>query len=111
MRPSQGLRVLIIEDNPDGARTLQLLLSKLGYEVRVAYTGPEGLTIAREWRPDVVLSDIGLPGLDGFGVARELRRHPITAQTRLIAITAYGSDEDRRLAKESGYDHFFPKPA
>src|SRR5262245_26641494 len=68
------MRVLIIEDNWDAADSLRKLLSLLGHEVRVAYTGPGGVREAQEWRPDMVICDIGLPGLDGYGVALELRR-------------------------------------
>jgi CheY-like chemotaxis protein len=89
---------------------LRHLLEILGYEVAVAYTGPEGVQRALEWGPDVVLSDLGLPGLDGFGVAAALRRNPRTAQVRLIAVTAYGSPEDRRRSREAGFDEHLVKP-
>lgn len=107
----EHLRILIVEDGKDAADSLKFLLELYGYEVRVAYTGPDGVAAAQQWPPDVVLCDIGLPGLDGFGVARALRRHAATAQVRLIAITGYGSDEDRRKAQESGFDHLMTKPA
>jgi CheY-like chemotaxis protein len=107
----QDLRVLIIEDNLDGALTLRVLLSLAGHDVRVAHTGLEGVRVAQEWLPEIVLSDIGLPDLDGFGVARQLRQHPGTAHTRLIALTAYGSEEVRREANEAGYDYVLTKPA
>ena len=111
-RPSkEQRRILVVEDNRDAADTLRMLLELLGHEVRVAYTGPDGVRMAEEWRPAVVLSDIGLPGLDGFGVARALRGNPATAQARLIAVTGYGSEDDRRLARESGFDHLLTKPA
>ncbi len=104
-------RILVVEDNRDAADTLRMLLEMSGHEVRVAYTGPDGVRMAEEWRPAVVVSDIGLPGLDGFGVARALRANPATARVRLIAVTGYGSDDDRRLARESGFDHLLTKPA
>ncbi len=88
-----------------------MLLELLGHRVRVAYTGPEGVRAAREGTPDVVLCDIGLPGLDGYGVAAEVRRDPATARARLIAITGYGSEDDRRRAAASGFDHLLTKPA
>jgi CheY-like chemotaxis protein len=106
----ERLRIVIIEDNQDAADSLRLLLELLGHDVRVAYSGPEGVRLAREWAPTVVLSDIGLPGMDGFGVARELRRDEATANAHLIAITAYGDDDHRRRARESGFDHFLTKP-
>jgi CheY-like chemotaxis protein len=106
-----GQRVLVVEDNPDTANSLRKLLAHAGHEVRVALTGPDGVRAAREWPPDVVLCDIGLPGLDGFGVADELRRGESTAGARLIAVTAYGDDNTRRRAGESGFEHFLVKPA
>ena len=67
--PRERRRILVVEDNRDAADTLRMLLEMSGHEVRVAYTGPDGVRMAEEWRPAVVLSDIGLPGLDGFGLA------------------------------------------
>ena len=71
-----GMRVLVVEDNRDAADTLRLLLALYGYEVAVAYSGHDGVRAAEQYRPDVVLCDIGLPGLDGYGVARKLRDNP-----------------------------------
>lgn len=104
-------RILIIEDNRDAADLLQLMLEMLGHEVAVAYSGPDGVRLAQEWRPQVVLSDIGLPGgLDGWGVAQTLRADPATAGARLIAITGYGREEDRRHSREVGFEHHLVKP-
>jgi two-component system, sensor histidine kinase len=103
--------VLVVEDNPDGAESLRVLLNLCGFDVRVAYTGGAGVILARRWRPHVVVCDIGLPDLDGFGVARALRQDPATAGARLIALTAYGDDVTRRRASESGFDDFLVKPA
>jgi len=100
-----------VEDNRDTADSLKMLLELLGHEIRVAYTGPEGVQAATEWIPDAVLCDIGLPGLDGYGVARELRLNPATARTRLVALTGYGSDDDRRRSQQAGFDHHLTKPA
>src|SRR5262249_16757601 len=80
-------------------------------DVRVAQSGPEGVAVAREWRPDVVVCDIGLPGLDGFGVAGELRRDAATAHVHLIALTAYGDEATRERARQCGFDNFLTKPA
>jgi len=109
--PGCRRRVLVVEDNPDAAQTLAMLLDLLGHEVRVAYTGPDGVREAVEWCPDVVVCDIGLPGLNGYGVARELRARPSTAQARLIALTAYGTEDDVRRAGEAGFNAHITKPA
>jgi CheY-like chemotaxis protein len=104
------LRVLIVEDSVDAALTLQELLQAIGYEVAVARTGPEGLQAALQSRPNVVLCDIGLPGLDGYQVATRLKQQPSSSSTRLIAVTGYGGPEDRRRAQEAGFDHHLTKP-
>jgi CheY-like chemotaxis protein len=104
------LRILVVEDNRDAADSLRLLLELDGYEVVVAYSGPDGVRAAEPFRPDVVLCDLGLPGLDGYGVARELRANPATAQARLIAVTAYGEDEARRCGHEAGFEQHLVKP-
>jgi len=109
-RPPRRLRVLVIEDNRATADSLGLLLDLSGHEARVAYDGVAGVRAAREWPPDFVLCDLGLPGLDGYGVAAALRGHPVTARARLIAVTAYGSDEARRRCREAGFERHFVKP-
>jgi CheY-like chemotaxis protein len=101
---------MIIEDNRAAADSLRELLDLSGHEARVAYDGLAGLRAAREWLPDAVLCDIGLPGLDGYGVAVALREHSATAKARLIAITAYDSDEARRRSREAGFERHFVKP-
>jgi CheY-like chemotaxis protein len=103
--------VLIVEDNRDQANSLGLLLKMRGYEVRVAHDGLEGVKAASEWHPDAVLCDIGLPGLDGYGVAAELRRNPETAAALLVAVTGYGSDEDQQRAWRAGFSVHVTKPA
>lgn len=106
----RGLRVLVVEDNRDAAESLRQLLYLSGYEVAIAYTGQEGLRAAKRLRPHVVLCDIGLPDGNGFVVASALREDPDTASARLIAVTAYGQDEDRRRAREAGFDLHLVKP-
>jgi two-component system, chemotaxis family, CheB/CheR fusion protein len=88
-----------------------------GYAVQSAYTGPDGLKVAQQWRPDVVLLDIGLPGLDGYEVARRLRTMPLDAadggktfRGRIIAVTGYGRDSDTARAREAGFDAHLAKP-
>lgn len=110
--PSAGgsLRVLVIEDIPDAAETLRDLLELSGHTVEVAYSGPSGLAAAERFRPEVVLCDLGLPGMDGYAVAEELRRHPLTTTTHLIALTGYGQEEDRRRSRAAGFDLHLTKP-
>ena len=108
-RPA-GKRILVVEDNRDSADSLRLLLELSGHEVAVAYSGHDGVQAAEQYQPDVVLCDLGLPGLDGYGVARRLRDNPTTATARLIAVTAYGHDEDRRRSHEAGFDLHVVKP-
>jgi CheY-like chemotaxis protein len=110
-RAPKQLRILVVEDNRDAADSLKLVLELYGYDVAVAYTGPAGVERAREWRPDVIVCDLGLPGLDGYGVARALRRDPATAGARMIAVTGYGGDEDRQKSREAGFDGHLTKPA
>jgi PAS domain S-box-containing protein len=111
-RPAaKHLRVLVVEDNRDAADSLRMLLDAYGYEVTVAYSGPDGVRAAEEHQPDVVVCDIGLPGMDGYTVAAALRGNPATASARLIALTGYGQEEDRRRAKDAGFDHHLTKPA
>ena len=108
--PRRRTRVVIVEDNRDAADSIRLLLGLRGYEARVAYTGPEGVRLAQEWPPEVVLCDLGLPGLDGHGVAAALRQHPATARARLIAVTSYGSDAARQRSREVGFERHLVKP-
>ncbi len=106
-----GRRILIIEDNPDTAESLRLLLTLTGHEAEVALTGPAGLQAARKYRPEVVVCDIGLPGgMDGYAVARALRTDPDLAATYLIAATGYGQAEDQRRARAAGFDAHLTKP-
>lgn len=107
---AQPLRVLIVEDNVDAADILRTLLEYHGYTVSVAYTGPEGVTAAKSQRPDVVLCDIGLPGMDGYAVADALRQSPETGSVRLIAVTGYGREADKQRALASGFDLHLVKP-
>jgi len=105
-----GRRVLIIEDDCDAAQTLGEILALSGHEIALAFTGPEGLERARSFLPEVILCDIGLPGMDGWAVARQLRAEPETRGTRLIALTGFGLPEDRRRTLEAGFDRHLTKP-
>ncbi|WP_020473591.1 response regulator [Zavarzinella formosa] len=106
-----GLGILVIEDNQDAAESLRMLLTLLGHRVNVAFDSQTGLAAAHEFRPDVVLSDLGLPGgTDGFGVARAMRADPALAGAYLIALSGYGQEEDRQRTQEAGFDRHLIKP-
>jgi PAS domain S-box-containing protein len=106
-----GLRVLVVEDNRDAAETLGELLELGGHEVKLAFNGAAALAVAAEFLPDVVISDIGLPGdLDGYAVARALRAEPALAGARLISISGYASEEARRRSREAGFAAHLAKP-
>jgi CheY-like chemotaxis protein len=107
---TRGFRILIIEDNQAGALTMQMLLTQLGHVVEVAYNGIEGLAAATHFKPEVVICDIGLPGLDGYQVAQQLRQGEETRKLLLIALSGYGREEDKRRAAEAGFDRHFVKP-
>ena len=103
-------RILMVDDNRDSADSLSILLTAMGHDVRTAYDGHEAIELAARYRPEVVLLDIGLPGKSGFDVARELRNAHDLSKLVLIAVTGYGQDEDRRRAREAGFDHHLVKP-
>jgi CheY-like chemotaxis protein len=103
-------RVLVVDDNVDTAESLAVLLRLKGHEVETAHDGPAALAKAGSFHPEVVLLDIGLPGLDGYQVASRLRRRRRTARALLVALTGYGQEEDQHLAREAGFDHHLTKP-
>jgi PAS domain S-box-containing protein len=110
-RATGALHVLIIEDHPDAAESMQMLLQLYGHEAEIALDGPAGLAAARRFRPDVVLCDIGLPGgMDGYAVARAVRADPELRALRLIALTGYGQEEDQARSHEAGFDLHLTKP-
>jgi CheY-like chemotaxis protein len=102
---------LIVDENVDAARILGVLCEQLGHECKFAYDGVAALEAARRLRPDVILLDIGLPGIDGFEVARQLRAEPDFRDVLIIAVTGFASDEDRKRSREAGIDHHLVKPA
>jgi CheY-like chemotaxis protein len=107
---ARSRRILLIEDNPMAAESMQMFLEQQGHTVEVAHSGPAGIEAARRFRPGVVLCDIGLPELDGYDVARALKREPDLSGAYLIAVTGYGQDSDRRTAREAGFDRHLTKP-
>jgi PAS domain S-box-containing protein len=104
------LRILIVEDNIDAAASLALLLRLWGHDVEIAYEATSALAIAERSRPDVVLSDLGLPGVDGYELARRLRSEPAFGRVVLVALSGYGRAEDQRRALDAGFDHHLVKP-
>ncbi|MEO6808356.1 MAG: ATP-binding protein, partial [Isosphaeraceae bacterium] len=108
--PFQKSRILIVDDNLDSARGLAMLLKRFGHEVSVAHDGPSALDVARARTFDVILLDIGLPGLSGYEVASELRKGGPCQKSVIIAVTGYGQDEDRRRSRDAGIDHYLVKP-
>jgi two-component system, sensor histidine kinase len=108
--PPGSYRILVIDDNSLAARTLQIFLEDKGHKVELAVTGPQGLEKARQLSPEIVLCDIGLPGLDGYSVARQLRQELGGAKIFLIAVSGYGQEEDQQRAKNVGFDAYLVKP-
>jgi PAS domain S-box-containing protein len=104
-------RVLVVDDNVDAADSLALILELLGAQVRIARSGAEALEVFAHYRPSVVLLDIGMPGMNGYEVARTLRSRYPEAGAALVALTGWGQDDDRRRAREAGFDHHLVKPA
>ncbi|HYK15276.1 MAG TPA: response regulator, partial [Burkholderiales bacterium] len=105
-----GGRVLVIEDNVDQAQTLAALLSLWGYVVTTVSEGVAGIELATTFKPDVVLVDLGLPGISGYEVARRLRKHPQLKDVIIVAQTGWGDSNDRRRTREAGFDHHMLKP-
>jgi len=109
-RLSAPRRVLIVDDNPDVANSLARLLRMQSHEVKTAEHGQAALALLPHFRPETVLLDIGLPGMDGYEVAQAIRKHPDGESLILVALTGYGQDEDRRRSQEAGFDHHLVKP-
>ncbi len=109
--PPRPRRVLVIDDNVDAAESLKLALEMEGHQVAVAHDGPSGLARARQLAPGVVLCDIGLPGMDGYAVAKALRHEPALRGTFIVALTGHALPDDQRCASEAGFDAHLTKPA
>jgi CheY-like chemotaxis protein len=104
-------RILVVDDNRDSAESLARLLQMFNHEARAAYDGPAALQAVDSFHPDVIVLDIGMPGMDGYEVARQLRLKPRPARLLIIALTGYGTDADRQRCYEAGIDHHLTKPA
>jgi CheY-like chemotaxis protein len=109
-RAAGPLRIVIIEDNEDVSETLASLLEEEGHRVWVASDGPRGIEIVQQERPQIVLCDLGLPGMDGLEVCRCVRGLPLGEQPTMVALTGWGRDDDRRRTDEAGFDHHLVKP-
>ena len=103
-------RILVVDDNRDAADSAGTLLLLWGHNVRVAYEGARALTLAREFHPDLCLVDLGMPGMDGFQVARQLRQDPALVGTLLVALTGFDRESDRKACHEAGFDAYLVKP-
>ncbi len=108
--PPSGFRLLVVDDNQDAASSLAMLFKLQGHEVRVAFSGMAALEMATTYTPDVVFLDIGMPGMDGYEVARRLRQQPGLEKIVLAALTGWGQQEDRRRTAEAGFNHHLVKP-
>ena len=109
-RPGACLRVLVVDDAPDVTELLALLMSHAGYEVAMAFSAPEAFDAARAGHFDAVISDIGMPGMNGYQLAEALRALPAYESTPLIAVTGFTHFEDRERARRAGFDDFLHKP-
>ncbi len=103
-------RVLLVDDNVDFANTMATLLTSLGHDVRTVHNGVAALEMAGEFAPEFAFLDIGMPGLNGYDLARQLRKLPVTADSVLVAVTGWGQDKDRTLSREAGFDRHMVKP-
>jgi CheY-like chemotaxis protein len=110
-RPTAVRRVLVVDDNLDVTQTIAELLRMIGHEVHVAHDGPSALAEATRANPDVVLLDLGLPGMSGFDVARKLREMPGGKEIVIVAVTGWGQPDDLARTQEAGFDHHLVKPA
>jgi CheY-like chemotaxis protein len=104
-------RILVVDDNKDAANTLARVFRMLGYDPVVAYDGASGLAAFLEHRPPYAFLDIGMPGMDGFELARHIRQQAGPDGPTLVAVTGFGQEGDKRRSREAGFDHHLIKPA
>lgn len=103
-------RILVVDDSRDGADSLSVVLQMMGAETRAVYDGPSALAVIKSFAPGTILLDIGMPGMDGHEVARRIRQDPDFAGIRLIALTGWGTEDERRRTRQSGFDDHWVKP-
>ena len=104
------MRIVVIEDHKDTAELMHEILRDAGHDVRVAFSGNDGVAAARELAAEVVLCDVGLPDMDGYEVARRLRADRATARARLVALTGYDGEDEQKKARDAGFDRHVVKP-
>jgi CheY-like chemotaxis protein len=109
--PPHVLRILVVDDNAGLTDTLTAFLRGAGYEVRPSGDGPAALLALRDWEPDVVLLDLGLPGMNGYELAKRIRERPVSHKPLLVALTGHGTAEDRLRSLSEGIDLHLLKPA
>ncbi|SFH28892.1 PAS domain S-box-containing protein [Nitrosospira sp. Nsp14] len=107
---SRDIRVLVVDDNHDAGEVLAMLLESMGFGARAVDSGPAALAALPDYQPNVILMDIGMPGMSGYDVARHIREQPQYEHIKLVALTGWGQEKDRRLSRESGFDHHLTKP-
>jgi CheY-like chemotaxis protein len=108
--PRAGRRILVVDDDHDSAESLAMLIQLMGHDVRAAHNGLAAVDLAEAFRPDLIVLDIGMPGLDGYEVCRRIRQHSWGQETVIAALTGWSRDEDRDRSEQAGFDHFLVKP-
>jgi CheY-like chemotaxis protein len=105
-----GRKILVADDDQDSAESLALLFQLMGHDVRAAQSGLAAIDVAAEFRPDLIVLDIGMPGLDGYEVCRRIRQHDWAQTIVIAALTGWSRDEDRDRSEQAGFNHFLVKP-
>jgi CheY-like chemotaxis protein len=108
-RPA-GWKILVADDDQDSAESLAMLFQLMGHDVRSAQSGLAAIDVAAEFRPELIVLDIGMPGLDGYEVCRRIRQHPWGQAIVIAALTGWTRDEDRDRSEQAGFNHFLVKP-
>ncbi|HEV7606719.1 MAG TPA: response regulator [Steroidobacteraceae bacterium] len=109
-QPNEHQRVLVVDDNHDAAESLAMLLELENYSVQVAFDGPTALDVFETFKPDIALLDIGMPGMDGYELARRIRATCCGREVALVALTGWGQADDKKRAAETGFDEHLTKP-
>ncbi len=110
LMPARALRILVVDDNADAAHMLALLLDQLGHASSVVLEAPKAVAAALAFQPDLVFLDLGMPHLNGFDLARDLRAHPALNQACLVALSGWGTEDDRARSRHAGMAHHLTKP-